>query len=262
MPYRIVATPQPPPEADIDTPEMVEAALAVDRDDEDVLMLKELAEIGMRLVRAHETYATARLAKVAADGSALNPGENPHAPYDKLAQTIRRTVALKKQLAEGVKTRRAGLATERAARRAKRTEDHATAVKDAIEMALNEVYHADLILPDFDPEADPYKPEPYEIERREMLDDVELLLEDVEEFGDWLTRPVGETVAKLCVALGLGSDMCAKRGDTWFVSRSKTAYETMQAEKSSRPKAAPTGVPPTSPPRDADRPLAANGPPP
>jgi len=30
-----------------------------------------------------------------------------------------------------------------------------------------------------------------------MLDDAALLLEDLEEYGDWLTRPIGETVAKL-----------------------------------------------------------------
>ena len=70
-----------------------------------------------------------------------------------------------------------------------------------------------------------------DLEHREMLDDAELLLEDLDDYGDWLNRPVGETVAKLCVALGLEPDACVKRGDTWRVRRCNTAYENMQAKK-------------------------------
>ena len=231
MHYRPIITPQPPTGSDIDTPEMIEAAVAAERDEHDVRVLTEVVEIGMRLMLAQEAYATARLAALAADGATLNPGEDPTAAYSKIAQTVRRTVALRKQLAEEVKTRRSGLVGERAARRAKRAEDHAEAVKDKIDLALSEAFHADLIHPDFDPEADLSEPDPQEIERREMLDDAELLLEDLEEYGDWLNRPIGETVAKLCVALGLAPDVCVKRGDTWWVRRSNTAYETMQEEK-------------------------------
>ena len=230
MPYRLVPTPQPRPEADIETPEMIEAALAAERDEHDVRVLSEVIEIGMRLMQAQEAYSTARLAALAAEGAALNPGEDPTAAYSKIAQTVRRTVALKKQLGEEVKTRRSGLLGERAARRAKRTEDHEHAVKNVIEMALSEAFHADLIAP-VDPEADDGQPEPWEIEEREMLGDAELLLEDLEEFGDWLTRPIGETVARLCLALGLAPDICVKRGDTWWVRRSDTSYEIIQEEK-------------------------------
>jgi hypothetical protein len=248
MRHRPIPSPQPTPEADLDTPEMVEAALAAERDEHDMRVLSEVVEIGMRLMRAQEAFATARLAAVAAQGAALNPGEDPTAAYGKIAQTIRRTVALRKQLAEEIKTRRAGLAAERAARRAKRAEDHAEAVKDTIEMALGEAFHADLILPDIDPEADKDKPEPYEIERREMLEDAELLLEDLEEFGDWRTRPVGETVTKLCVALGLAPDSCIKRGDTWWVRRSDTSYEIIQQAKRASLHTSPSGEGPTATP--------------
>jgi hypothetical protein len=43
MPYRAVTSPPPPPQSDLETPEMVEAALAVERIEQDVLMLTELA---------------------------------------------------------------------------------------------------------------------------------------------------------------------------------------------------------------------------
>jgi len=168
---------------------------------------------------------------VTADGAALNPGEDPGGAFSKTAQTVRRTIAMQLELKNEVDKRRAGLIGDRAARRAKRTVDHEVAVKDAIEMALSDAYHAELILPDFDPQADPYKPEPHEIERQEMFEDAERLLEDFDAYGDWLGRPLGETVAKLCVALGLAPDSCVKRGDTWLIRRSNTPYEAMQEDK-------------------------------
>src|SRR5476651_540293 len=106
MRYRLITTPQPSPGADIESPEMIEAAVAAARDEHDVSVLSEVIEIGMRLMRAQEAYAAARLAAVAAAGAALNPGEDPTAAYGKIAQTVRRTVALKKQLGEEIKTRR------------------------------------------------------------------------------------------------------------------------------------------------------------
>jgi hypothetical protein len=231
MRHRTLSTPPPPSETDLDTPEMVEAAAAAERGDQDALVLAEIVEIGMRLMRAQEAYATARLAALAAEGAALNPGEAPTIAYDKIAQTVRRTLALKKQLAADVEVRRAGLAAERAARRQRRREDHKAAVDHAIGSALVDALEADLVLPDFDPKADPRRPEPYEVERDEMLDDAESLLEEPEAFGDYLTRPVGETVARLCAALGLAPDACTQRDGVWIVRRPDTGFETLQARK-------------------------------
>ena len=215
--YHPIPTPQLPPEAEIDTPEMIEAAVAVERDEQDILLLTELAEIGMRLVRAHEAYVTARLAVVSAEGAPLNPGENLYAPFDKLALTIRRTVALKKHLAAEVKTHRAALVTERAARREQRTRDHKRAVKNEIDNVLTEAFT--VMYGDGEAETDEG-----DALCREMLADKENLLDDAEAFNDYLTRPVGETVAMLCVALGLPADTCVKQGDTWLVKRPPTAY--------------------------------------
>ena len=231
MRYRPLTTPRLSPEADLESPQIMEAAAFVESGEDHLAMLAELARYSMELAQAQRDYARARLAAVTADGSALNAGEDPTAAFNKIAQTVRRTLALQLKLKEEVDRRRAGLIGDRAARRARLGQDHASAVKDAIETALSEAYYADLVLPEFDPKADPYKPEPYEIERREMLDDAEFLLEEDEDHGDWLTRPVGETVARLCVALGLAPDSCVKRGETWMIRRPDSAYETILEEK-------------------------------
>ena len=239
MRYRPITTPQPCPEAEIDTPEMIEAAVAVDRDERDILVLSELVEIGMRLIRAHEAYAAARLAAVTAEGAPLNPGENLHAPFDKLALTVRRTVALKKHLAEEVKTRRAGLVAERAARREQRTRDHKRAVKDEIDDALTEAFT--VMYGDGDDETDEG-----DALCREMLADKENLFVDFEAFNDYLTRPVGETVAMLCVALGLPADTCVKEGDIWLARRAPSPYETFRetrAAQANRPPATAVSSP-------------------
>jgi hypothetical protein len=231
MLYRPITTPQAPPDADIESPQIMEAAAFVQSGEDHLAMLGELARYGMEIAQAQRDYARARLAAVTADGAALNPAEDPGAAFSKTAQTVRRTIAMQRTLKDAVDRRRAGLTGDRAARRAKRAEDHANAVRDAIEEALSDAFHADLILPDFDPQADPNKPEPYEIERREMLDDAEFLLEDEREYGDWLNRPIGETVAKLCVALGLSPDSCVKRGGVWMIRRPSTPYEVLQDQK-------------------------------
>lgn len=248
MRHRPVPTPQPSPEAEIDTPEMIEAALAAERDAYDVRVLTEVIESGLRLLQAQETYAAARLAAVTAQGAALNPGEDPTAACGKIAQTIRRTVALKKQLGEEIRTRRSGLLGERAARRAKRDEDHAEAVKEAIQMAMSEAHHADLIPLDYDPATEPEGDPPREIERREMLEDVEILLEDLEDYGDWRTRPVGETVAKLCEALDLAPDSCVRRGQTWWVRRCPTTFELLREKARVSRHPSPSGEGPTAKP--------------
>ena len=232
MTYRRIPTPQPTPEAEIDTPAMVEAALVVERDEQDILVLTELVEIRMRLIRAHEAYATARLAAVTADGSPLNPGENLHAPFDKLALTVRRTVALKKHLAAEVKTRRAGLVAERATRGAQRTEDHKRAVKGEIDNALTDAFT--VMYGDGEDETDEG-----DALCREMLADKENLLDDAEAFNDYLTRPVGETVAMLCVALGLPADTCIKEGDTWLARRPPSTYETFRETRAAEARPPP-----------------------
>jgi len=230
MPYRVIQTPQAPPEAEIDSPEMVEAAAAVDGSEQDVLMLAELAEIGMDLARAQGAYAKARLAAaVAEDGAPLAAGEDPTAAFNKLAQTVRRIIALKARLTEDISQRRAGLAAGREARRVARKAAHATAVREAIDFALADAYEAEHPTPAFDPKADPYAVDPVEVERDEMFDHAEYLLGDLDLCGDWLTRPVGETVAVLCEALGFEPDACVKRDGAWHIRRRDSGHEVRVA---------------------------------
>ena len=229
MRYRPLTTPQPTPEAEIDSPEIIEGTAFVESGDELLAMLAELARYGMELAQAQRAYAMARLAAVTADGSALSPGEDPTAAFNKISQTVRRTIALQLKLKEDVGKRRAGLTVERASRSARQADDHAGAVKKAIDSALTDIFYADLVLTDVDLNAGPY--DPVEFEHDEMLEDAERLLDDLGDYGDWLNRPVGETVTKLCVALGLGPDSCIMQGDNWIVRRPNTDYEIILEER-------------------------------
>ena len=49
-----------------------------------------------------------------------------------------------------------------------------------------------------------------------------------ERIAEELGSPVGETVALLCVALGLPADTCIKQGDTWLVKRPPTPYQAFR----------------------------------
>ena len=248
MPYRVIQTPQAPPEAEIDTPDMVEAATAVDWTEQDLLMLAELAEIGMDLARAQGAYAKARLAAaVAEESQPLVAGEDPTAAFNKLAQTVRRIIALKARLSEDLSKRRAGLAAGREARRAARKEAHATAVREAIDFALADAYEAEHPTPAFDPNADPYAADPADAERDEMFDHAEYLLGDLDLCGDWLTRPVGETVAVLCEALGFEPDMCVKRGEAWYIRRRDSGHEVRVASRKPFPPPCGEGPAPQAP---------------
>ncbi len=232
MPYRRILNPQPPPEADIDTPEMIEAAVEIGRGEQDILVLSELVGIGMRLSAAHEAHATARLAALATDGAPLNPGENLHTPFEKLALAIRRTIALRRHLAAEVETRRAGLTAERAARREQRTRDHRRTVGKEIDSALTEAFT--VIYGDGDEETDEG-----DALCREMLLDKEALLEDFDEFKDCFDRPVGEIVAELCVALGMPADTCIKRDGAWLIKRAPSTYERFRETRTSEQKRPP-----------------------
>ena len=106
-------------EADLDTPEMLQTALAIERDEQHLRMLARLAEIGMDLARVLAKQAGARIeAAAAAGGCGLGPGEDSIDAFARIAQSVRHTVALQARLADQVKTRRAGLLAERSHRRA------------------------------------------------------------------------------------------------------------------------------------------------
>jgi hypothetical protein len=217
MTYHRIPDPRPAPETDIDTPEMAETAAALENGDEDLRMLARLAQIGMELAEAQGDYARARLAAATGETADLKTGEDPTAPFNKIAQTVRRIIALKTRTAGDLERRRAGLVAERASRRARRAEDHKRAVVEAIDDALTDAFTQMY----GDGEAETDKGDAL---CREMLIDREDLLSDLDEFKDYLDRPIGETVTRLCAELGLPADTCVKQGDTWLVKRPPTAY--------------------------------------
>ena len=188
------------------------------------------------------------------DGEEPRPRADPGPSFAKVAQAVRRTIALEIQLTEEVKTRRAGLFTQRVHRRTKLDWDHESDMDEAIEDTLTGALGEDLA--DFEgPEACRLRKEARE------------LLQDADEFRDYLSRPVGETIAKLCAVLGLDPDYCVRDGETWKVRRGPYLFEETRDAKRRQSAAPLADVQSTPPPRDDPRPgpvngLAATGPPP
>ena len=237
MLYRPCPDLPPPTEAEVDTPEMVETAAGLERDERDVRMLQQLAELGMELAVAIAQNAKACLEAASAEGVAASP--EPMAAFNKMAQTVRRTLALKAKLGETVKTARTGLAGQRAERRAKLDAAHLQTIEEAIETTFGDTLEEDF--PDLEGK-----------ESEALLSDLQELLFDGDEFKDYLERPVGETVAKLRAAMGLDPALCVLDGETWKARRPPYAFEATLAAINGRP------IPPSA---TASLAAAATGPP-
>ena len=248
MLYRACPDLTPPTEADLDTPEMAETAAAVERGERHLRVLAHLTEVASRLSDALGRLAEARIEAAIADRDAdLKPSEVASAAFGKMAQTVRRTVALEAKLASEVNTRRDGLVAERGSRRAARSEAHEAAKKEAVLYGFHDAYAGST------PEAE------YAEVIERLMEDTEEYLGDADEFRGYLDRPVGETVAKLCAALGLDPDACALDGETWKVRRAPTEFERTRDELSRKSAKSPNDSLSTRPPRDVVRAHKANG---
>ena len=213
MVYRHCPDLPPPSDADLDTPETVEASTAIARGERHLHMLAELAEITMSLARSIAELAQARIEEVKTTEAVLAPGEDPAAAFSKISQTLRRTIDLESRLADQVNTRRADLATARSAKRTELDEQHKTAKDGAIDAALSDAF------------LDAY-PEPDSRELEEVLFTAEAFRSEYDEFRDYLKRPVGETVARFCEILNLDPTCCIRQGETWMVRRRHQEHET------------------------------------
>ena len=106
MLHRALEDPIPPAEADADTATMAETARDIERSERRREMLAELAEISMRLARSLGDHVEARVEHEKKSADAPPHSKAAAAAFDKMAQIVRRTVALEAKLAEGVKARR------------------------------------------------------------------------------------------------------------------------------------------------------------
>ena len=224
MLYRSLPDLTAPTEADLDTAAMAATQAAVERGERHLRVLARLTEIGMNLAEALGDLAEARIevAKKAARNEDAAPApfeDSTTTAFNKIAQTVRRTVALEAKLAAGVKAGREGLIAERAGRRADLEKDHKSAKDQAILYGFHDAYAGST------PDAE------YEEQVERLMGDVEEYLGDADEFRGYLDRPVGETVARLCAALGLDTDACALDGESWKVRRKPTEFELLLAER-------------------------------
>ena len=219
MLHRALLDPIPPAETDADTAAMAEEAIAIERGERHRRMLVELAEIGMRLVRSLGELVDAHVEQEKKDADAPSRSKDAAVACDKMALTVRRTLALEAKLAEGVKARREKLISDCAERRATREAAHKTAVGNAIINGLHDAWAADCSDTQYNDLAD------------RLLDDAHEYLGDADEMRGYLDRPVGETVARLCAALGLDPEACEPDGETWRIRRPPLDFELRVEER-------------------------------
>ncbi len=82
---------------------------------------------------------------------------------------------------------------------------------------------------------------------RRLISEMHEQLDDGDEFRDFLDRPVGETVSRLCRALGVDCGLCVPDGDGWKVRRAPFPTEKALMGRSSPSDGRPTldrSVPP------------------
>jgi hypothetical protein len=214
MLYRSLPDLPPPSEADLDTAAMAASEASIERAERHLRILARLTDIAMNLAEGLGRKAEAHIEATATPSDAApKSGDDPNIAFGKMAQTVRRTIALEARLAAGVKAGRDSLIAERAARRATLGEAHQAAKTDTILDGLHDAYAAS------SPEAE------YEERVDTLMEDAREHLLDADDLRDWLDRPVGETVARLCAALGLDPDACAVEDDAWRIRRPPTEFE-------------------------------------
>ncbi len=215
MLHRALQDPIPPAETDA----AAETSIADERGERRLEMLAELADISMKAARSLGDLVELRFEREKKGEASAGRSEDAASALAKMAQTLRRTLALEAKFAEGMKARREKLITDRAERRATREAAHKTAVDEAIVGGLHDAWAADCSDDEYHDLCD------------RLLDDAQEYLGDADEMRGYLDRPVGETVAKLCAALGLDPQACEPDGDAWRVRRPPLDFEARVEEK-------------------------------
>ena len=165
---------------------------------EDTEMLRELAQIGMRLVRLVEANAQAR----AGQDPAADLGRVDQA-FAKLSRSIRLTLALKAKLADSAAKRAAAIEGEERTKQADESRTRWQKVK--LKHAVADTLEA--------------------LDAEHLLADLHERLEDPDIAVDLGTRPLGEMVASVCDDLGVPLNRNAWRGKGWYLTENWRARE-------------------------------------
>ena len=232
MLHRTLPEPAAPTEADIETDATRAADEALERAQWHLRVLAEVAEIGLGLTRQLGELASARIEAAKVEGRALSREDDATlTAFNKAAQTLRRTIALREKIDAQIIAAKKGLVEERTRRRTELNEAHQYNKKMAIIFGVHDAYAAVTGEKEYDASVD------------NMMEDIGEHMCDADEFRGWLDRPVGETVTQLCAALGLGPDSIVKDGEVWKVRRPPNELEHHLVKRDKvypRPREGPT----------------------
>ncbi len=159
-------------------------------------MLKELAQIGMRLARLVEENAEAKMAL----DPAANLGRADQA-FAKIARSVRQTLALKAKLAEMAAKRESAVGSEQG-REAESVRLHWRKVK--LVRAIEETISAEA--------------ENGRTDAEHLLTDLHERLDDADILADLGARPMGEMVAGICDDLGIPVNRAVWQAKGWYLT--------------------------------------------
>ncbi len=186
---------------------MREAETAVAAAKRRATMVARLGELALQLAEAAAARALALAAPAAASEAPATPPSgarcDPELSFNKLAQTVRRCVVLEARLTEEHRKREKAFVAERQRRDSSAWDAYERAISSEIKNTLQHVIS---------------ETHGHENEAFEWVDsgEFEHLLPLTEEYEDHLSRPVGETVARLCRELGLDPEWIVERDGVWF----------------------------------------------
>jgi hypothetical protein len=181
----------------------------IERGERRLALLDRLTDMAMSLAEALHRKALERIesGEVEDEGKGAR---DPLSEFNKTAQTLRRTIALEAKLAAAVKAGREKLLTDAA----QLADAQDFAKTNAVIFGFHDAWAADCPKKEYDET----------VER--LMEDAREHIRDVDEFRGYLDRPVGETVERLCAAVGLDPGACERDGDVWIIRRPPTEFET------------------------------------
>jgi hypothetical protein len=189
-------------------------------------ILRELAEIGMRLARGVERQA---------EDPEAAPGD-VGLVFSRIARAVRQTLALEARFEAELQTRLLMEQGEAEDRRVREAYAPISQRSDVVRRAVGQAIEADA------------EDEDQEEQLFEALDE---RLDEHEDENDYLDRPIGELVAQICKDLGVRADLSLWEDEDWAIEeaaeRAPEAVEAPESEAVPDPSASthspPAGAP-------------------